>query len=168
VAAAKVAKRQKFSRVPRADDLIPRLREAGLGLHVLPTYLVLCDHADNKTGRAWPKISRIARITGLCRRTIERHLSDLCEAGLVLKNHQRRSKRGRFSGCGYVVVAVLFFARKTVRHRGGYDGAPPIYKGTKPPTNAPKPPEESREERREREAKRRVEQLRDVFGPGAV
>jgi DNA-binding transcriptional ArsR family regulator len=155
----------KFTRIPRADSLIPQLREAGLGLHVLPTYLALCDHANNKTGRAWPKVSTIARITGLCRRTVERHLSALTEAGVVLRNHQRRSKRGRFSTRGYVVVAVLFFAAKTVRHQGGHGGRPSVYKGTKRDLTPPISPQESREEKRARDAERRREGYEWLFEP---
>jgi hypothetical protein len=163
-----VAAKRKFTRIPRADALIPQLREAGLGLHVLPTYIVLADHANNRTGRAWPHINTIARITGLCRRTVERHIAALCEAGLVLKNHQRRGKRGRFAGCGFVVVAVLFFRRATVRHRSKHGGRWPIDKRTKHSNNTPQHPPESVEERRRTEAEERLGQIRDVFGPDTV
>ncbi len=160
--------KKKFTRIPRADALIPQLREAGLGLHVLPTYIVLADHANNRTGRAWPHINTIARITGLCRRTVERHIAALCEAGLVLKNHQRRGKRGRFAGCGFVVVAVLFFRRATVRHRSKHGAPWPIDKRTKRFNNTPQNPPESVEERRRTEAERRLGQIRGVFGPDAM
>lgn len=113
--------KHKFTRIPRTEDLIPHLREAGVGLHVLPTYHALLDHANNKTGRAWPSINRLADILGLCRRTVERHLQALQSAGLVLSNGQGRGRRGRFSVCRYVVVAVLFFTRSTVRHQGRTD-----------------------------------------------
>jgi len=163
-----VAAKRKFTRIPRADSLIPQLREAGLGLHVLPTYIVLADHANNKTGRAWPHINTIARITGLCRRTVERHIAALMEAGLVLKNHQRRGKRGRFAGCGFVVVAVLFFRRATVRH-GDRTGKRSLYKErTKHSNNAPQNPPETQEERRRAEADDRLRQIRAVYGPDAM
>ena len=119
--------KRKFNRIPKAEDLIPQLREAGVGLHVLPTYLALLDHSDNQTGRAWPSINRLANILGLCRRTVERHLQALQSAGLVLSNGQSRGRRGRFSVCRYVVVAVLFFKRSTVRH-GVRTDTPALYK----------------------------------------
>jgi hypothetical protein len=122
-----VAAKRKFSRVPKAEDLVPQLREAGVGLHVLPTYLCLLDHCNSRTGRAWPSINRMANILGLCRRTVERHMRQLCEAGLVLRNDQQRGRRGRFSTRRYVVVAVLFFRRSTVRH-GGRTGERSLYK----------------------------------------
>src|SRR3712207_6880973 len=108
-----VAAKRKFSRIPKAEELVPQLREAGVGLHVLPTYLCLLDHCNSKTGRAWPSINRMATILGLCRRTVERHMKDLVEAGLVLRNDQQRGRRGRFSTRRYVVVAVLFFKGAT-------------------------------------------------------
>lgn len=93
--------KRKFTRVPKSEDLIPQLREAGVGLHVLPTYLALIDHCDNKTGRAWPSINRLADILGLCRRTVERHLQALQSAGLVLSNGLRGG-----AGAGVSLCAV--------------------------------------------------------------
>ncbi len=122
-----VAGKQKFNRIPKTEDLIPQVREAGVGLHVLPTYLCLLDHCNSRTGRAWPSINRMAKILGLCRRTVERHMRQLVDAGLVLRNDQQRGRRGRFSTRRYVVVAVLFFRRATVRH-GGRTSKPSLYK----------------------------------------
>jgi pyocin large subunit-like protein len=157
-----VARRKKFNRVPKTEDLIPQLREAGIGLHVLPTYLCLLDHCNSKTGRAWPSINRMARILGLCRRTVERHMRLLCEGGLVLRNDQRRARRGRFSTRRYVVVAVLFFRRPTVRH-GGRTSKRFLYKErTKDSLNSAKS-QESTEERKQREAKRRREGYEWLF-----
>ena len=154
-------KRKKFNRIPKTEDLIPQLREAGLGLNVLPTYLCLLDHTDSK-GKCWPSINRMASILGLCRRTVERHMKLLCEAGLVLRNHQQRARRGRFSTRRYVVVAVLFFKKATVRHQGR-SGKRSLYKErTKGSLNSQKS-QESREERRQREAKRRREGYEWLF-----
>jgi Helix-turn-helix domain len=158
-----VAGKKKFNRIPKTEDLIPQLREAGIGLHVLPTYLCLLDHCNSKTGRAWPSINRMSRILGLCRRTVERHMRLLCEAGLVLRNDQQRSWGGRFSTRRYVVVAVLFLKRATVRHQGRTRGGRSIYKGTKDSLNSEKQ-HESREERRERERKRRWEGYEWLLG----
>jgi DNA-binding transcriptional ArsR family regulator len=156
-----VARRKKFNRVPKTEDLIPQLREAGVGLHVLPTYLCLLDHTDGR-GRCWPSINRMARILGLCRRTIERHVRLLSEAGLVLRNDQKRSRRGRFSTRRYVVVAVLFFRRSTVRH-GSRTSKRFLYKErTKNSLNSARS-QESIEERKQREAKRRREGYEWLF-----
>jgi len=158
-----LAARAKFTRVPKAEDLVPQLREAGLGLHVLPTYHALLDHANNQTGRAWPSINRLASILGLCRRTVERHLKDLQGAGLVLSNGQGRGRRGRFSVCRYVVVAVLFFKRSTVRHGSRTSKRGPIYKEHKRIMNTPQTPHESIEERRKRAAAERRDSYEWLF-----
>jgi hypothetical protein len=156
-----VARRTKFNRVPKTEDLIPQLREAGVGLHVLPTYLCLLDHTDGR-GRCWPSINRMARIIGLCRRTVERHVRLLCEAGLVLRNDQKRSRRGRFSTRRYVVVAVLFFRRSTVRH-GGRTSKRSLYKNERKDSLNSAQTTESKQERRQREAKRRREGYEWLF-----
>jgi hypothetical protein len=54
-------------------------------------------------------------------------MRQLVDAGLVLRNDQQRGRRGRFSTRHYVVVAVLFFTRATVRH-GGRSGKRFLYK----------------------------------------
>jgi hypothetical protein len=156
-----VAGKSKFNRIPKTEDLVPQLRAAGIGLHVLPTYLCLLDHTDGR-GRCWPSINRMARILGLCRRSVERHITFLCEAGLVLRNDQQRARRGRFSTRRYVVVAVLFFRRSTVRH-GGPTSKRRLYKRrTKDSLNSPQPPE-SKEQQQQREAKRRREGYEWLF-----
>jgi predicted transcriptional regulator len=126
-----VAGKQKFNRIPKTEVLIPQLREAGVGLHVLPTYLCLLDHTDTR-GRCWPSINRMARILGLCRRTVERHMRQLCEAGLVLRNDQQRARGGRFS---------------TSNPRS-------IYKGTKDSLNS----EKSQIDYKDQEARRRAQE----------
>ena len=154
--------KKKFNRIPKAEDLIPQFREAGVGLHCLPTYLCVMDHANSRTGRCWMSINRIARILGLCRRTVERHMSELARAGLILRNHQQRGRRGRFSTRRYVIPAILFLRRATVRH-GSRTRARSLYKErTKASLNSEKQ-NESREERRAREAKRRREGYEWLF-----
>jgi hypothetical protein len=105
----------------------------------------------------------MARILGLCRRTVERHIKDLCDAGLVLRNHQQRARAGRFSTRRYVVVAVMFLKRATVRHQGRTSGRRPNKERTKDSLNLEKR-EESREEKRKREARRRREGYEWLFG----
>jgi hypothetical protein len=141
---------QRFTRIPKQADLVPQLREAGIGLHVLPTYLCVLDHADNETGRAWMSINRIASILGVCRRTVERHMKLLCNAGLILRNYQQRGKRGRYSTRRYVVVAVLFFAKRTVRHQGRTSKESLYKRRTKRSGTIPLNPTKSRDEEAQR------------------
>ena len=155
---------KKFNRIPKTEDLIPQLREASVGLHVLPTYLCVMDHADAKTGKCWMSLNRISRILGVCRRTVERHMNDLCSAGLILRNDQQRGKRGRFSTRRYVVPALLFFRRSTVRHQNRTRSRSSIYKRTKSLLNSQKQafkskidPKDEEERQRSIERKRRTD-----------
>ena len=142
---AKSTTRRKFTRVPKASELVGD----GVPLHTIPTYLALSDHADNRTGRTHVSVNEVARILKVCRRTVERHLSALERAGVIKRQHQRRV-RGRFSSCLCVVISFALFA---VRHQGK-DGSRRANKRTIPlRTNR----EESKEESKERAAARRRE-----------
>jgi DNA-binding transcriptional ArsR family regulator len=148
----------RFTRIPKTSELV----SAGVPAEAIPTYCALADYSNNKTGLCWPKMETLAKTLGRSVRTIQRHLHLLRERGLI-EFVERRRHRGRFSSYLYRVLHIV----RTTGHRRRMGGGPPIYKRTKPPANAPKPPE-SIEERREREARQRVEQIRAVFGPGAV
>jgi DNA-binding transcriptional ArsR family regulator len=149
----------KFTRIPKTDQLIA----SGVPTEAIPTYCALADHANNKTGECFPKMETLAKTLRKSVRTVQRHLHILRERGLV-EFVERRRHKGRYSSYLYRVLHIV----RTTGHGRRLAGGGPIYRGTKRPTNAPKPPEESREERREREARRRVEQIRAVFGPGAT
>src|SRR3712207_7293232 len=87
-------------------------------------------------------------------------MRQLVEAGLVLRNDQQRGRRGRFSIRRYVVVAVLFFRRATVRH-GGRSSKRSLYKErTKSLLNSPKEQisDLDREQREQTIRQRREEQ----------
>ena len=148
----------KFTRIPKTSELV----SAGVPAEAIPTLCALADHANNKTGLCWPKMETLAKTLGRSARTIQRHLHLLRERGLI-EFVERRRHKGRFSSYLYRVLHIV----RTTGHGRRVASGPPIYRGTKPPANAPKPPE-SIEERREREARQRVEQIRTVFGPGAV
>ena len=147
-----MAKRPKFTRIPKTSELV----SAGVPAEAIPTYCALADHANNKTGLCWPKMETLAKTLGRSVRTIQRHLHLLGERGLI-EFVERRRNRGRFSSYLYMVLHIV----RTTGHGRRVAGGRPIYKRTKPP-------EESIEERRKREARQRVEQIRAVFGPGAV
>jgi DNA-binding transcriptional ArsR family regulator len=149
----------RFTRIPKTSELV----SAGVPAEAIPTYCALADYSNNKTGLCWPKMETLAKTLGRSVRTIQRHLHLLRERGLI-EFVERRRNRGRFSSYLYRVLHIV----RTTGHGRRVAGRSPIYKRTKPPTNTPKPPEESIEERREREARRRVEQMRAVFGPDAV
>jgi len=74
-----VAAKRKFTRIPKVQDLIL----AGVPTEVIPTYCALSDYTNNKTGLCWPKMETLAATLGRSARTIQRHLHQLRELGLV-------------------------------------------------------------------------------------
>ena len=135
--------RRKFTRTPKAEELI----QCGVPTYAFPTYHALADHADNKTGKTRVSVERLAGILKLCRRTVERHLSALEAAGVIRRQHQRRTRRGRFSSCICVVIAFALFASSaTVRHEGK-DRSRRASKGTKPYRSTPQTPQGAKSRR---------------------
>ncbi len=137
-------KRKKFTRIPKIQDLIL----AGVPTEVIPTYCALSDYTNNKTGICWPKMETLA--STLCRsvRTIQRHLHQLKDLGLI-EFVERRRWRGRYSSYTYRVVHVAQLIRRRRRKRSSTTGhgepleiGAPIFRGTKalktPPYNPPK------------------------------
>ena len=147
------AKRKKFTRIPKIQDLIL----AGVPTEVIPTYCALSDYTNNTTGICWPKMETLA--STLCRsvRTVQRHLHHLQELGLV-EFVERRRWRGRYSSYTYRVVHIAQLIRRSRRkkrgssksstttsgHTGPVEKGSPIYTRTRSTKTPPyKPPKEA-------------------------
>jgi DNA-binding transcriptional ArsR family regulator len=140
-----VAAKRKFTRIPKVQDLIL----AGVPTEVIPTYCALSDYTNNKTGVCWPKMETLA--STLCRsvRTVQRHLHQLKELGLV-EFVERRRWRGRYSSYTYRVLHITQLLRRrkrassTTGHGEPVEGGSPIFTGTKALKTPPyKPPKEA-------------------------
>jgi DNA-binding transcriptional MocR family regulator len=173
-----VAAKQKFTRIPKIPDLIKQ----GIPAEVIPTYCALTDYANNKTGLCWPKMETLAETLNRSVRTIQRHLHQLKELGLI-EFVQRRRRKGRFSSYLYRVLHIVH----TTGHGKPVDRTRPNRRRTKPSTNPPKSPSKNLKEgyewlfgedpppdaqqdhdaaarkRREEEAKRRTEGYEWLF-----
>jgi DNA-binding transcriptional ArsR family regulator len=139
-----LAAKRKFTRIPKIQSLIL----AGVPTEVIPTYCALSDYTNNKTGMCWPKMETLASTLGRSVRTIQRHLHQLQDLGLV-EFVERRRWRGRYSSYTYRVlhIAQLIRRRKrasstTTGHTGPVEKGGPIFSRTKttktPPYNPPK------------------------------
>ncbi len=136
-----MAAKRKFTRIPKVQDLIL----AGVPTEVIPTYCALSDYTNNKTGLCWPKMETLAATLGRSARTIQRHLHQLRELGLV-EFVERRRWRGRYSSYTYRVlhIAQLIRRRKrsstTTGHGQPLERGGPIFTRTKatktPPSEA--------------------------------
>jgi DNA-binding transcriptional ArsR family regulator len=172
-----VAGRPKFTRIPKVDTLI----QCGVPAEVIPTYCVLADHANNKTGLCWPKMESLAKTLNRSVRTIQRHLHLLRECGLI-EFVERRRYKGKFSSYLY---RILFHA--TTGHTRQVDKRVPNKRRTKQRRTPPKSPtkdvtkgyewlfgdtasqaeqqahDQQQKQKREKEAKRRREGFEEFF-----
>jgi len=139
-----VAAKRKFTRIPKIQDLIL----AGVPTEVIPTYCALSDYTNNKTGICWPKMETLASTLHRSVRTIQRHLHQLKELGLV-EFVERRRWRGRYSSYTYRVLHIPQLIRRrkrasstTTGHTEPVEKGGPIFSRTKatktPPYNPPK------------------------------
>jgi DNA-binding transcriptional ArsR family regulator len=92
----------RFTRILKTSELV----SAGVPAEAIPTYCVLADHANNKTGLCWPKMETLAKTLGRSVRTVQRHLHLLRERGLI-EFVERRRNRGRFSSYLYRVLHIV-------------------------------------------------------------
>jgi DNA-binding transcriptional ArsR family regulator len=150
-----VPAKPKFTRIPKMRDLV----EAGVPAEAIPTYCVLTDYANNKTGLCWPKMETLAKTLGRSVRTVQRHLHLLRELGLI-EFVERRRLRGRFSSYLYRVLHIM---RTTTGH--GQRVASILKKRTKPSlsTKPPKTADQEHQERKKRDAERRREGYEWLF-----
>jgi DNA-binding transcriptional ArsR family regulator len=152
---------RKFTRIPKAQELVG----CGVPLYAMPTYLALSDHACNKTGRTFVAVEKVAEILKVCRRTVERHLAALERAGVIRRQFQRRTSRGRFSSCLCVVISFALFA---VRHPATSRPRRASNRRTKRlrnhPPNPPGGTKEAREKRKAQQRARRREGYEWLFG----
>jgi len=129
-----VAKRAKFTRVPKVNDLVSR----GVPLETIPTYCALTDYANNRTGECFPKMETLAKTLNRSVRTIQRHLHLLRSLGLI-EFLERRRYKGRYSSYLYRIIHIC---RTTTGHGRPKERGAPIYRRTKrsvtPPYSPPK------------------------------
>jgi DNA-binding transcriptional ArsR family regulator len=148
-----VAGKPKFTRIPKVDTLI----SAGVPTEAIPTYCALADHAHNTTGLCWPKMETLAKILNRSVRTVQRHLHQLKEAG-VIEFVERRRYKGRFSSYLY---RILFHA--TTGHRRAAVSPGPNIRRTRRSRTTPKSPVDKQQKRVE-EAKQRTAGYEWLFG----
>ena len=148
-----MAAKQKFTRIPKTEELIG----AEVPPYAIATLCVLSDHANSKSGLCWPSMNRLARILGCSVRTVQRHLHTLKDQGII-EFVERRRNRGRYSSYLYRVLHIV----RTTGHGRRVVGRSLYRERTKELSNSAKS-QESREERRQRQATRRREGYEWLF-----
>ncbi len=65
----------------------------GLEAGLLGVYFWLCSFADNETGECFPAKSKLAKRLGCSTKTVERHIKELVEKGLITYDRQYKNNK---------------------------------------------------------------------------
>jgi predicted transcriptional regulator len=157
----------KFTRILKMIEF----QRLDISAELIPTYCALADYS-NKKGYCWPKMETLAKTLKCSVRTIQRHIKELVEKGLIEIVKRRRIK-GKLSSYLYKIVHIAQMAstghgrqverssrfprksRKSRRNRKD---------GTRQDFNTPCSPPLSREEKRRLEDQKRKEGYEFLFG----
>lgn len=102
----------KFTQLPKTYELI----NAGVRAELIPTYSALADYANNTTGECWPKMETLARTLRRSVRTVQRHIHELAELGIV-ELVERRRKHGRYASYRYRLPHIARAARRIAERK---------------------------------------------------
>lgn len=148
----KKGKRKTFTRIPKVHDL----RAMGVSRGAICTYAALADYSGNRSGECNPQINTLARVLGVTRKTVWRHLVELEAHGLIQRSKKQLRKikkgvRGQFGAWKYRLLHILEIRKdnpaKAVGHsRGTADNSP----STKGVSTTPLTPPRRRDGRRRR------------------
>lgn len=73
-----------LKRSPRLELRSRVMRDVGLSVYARMVYMLLDDEYARDHGRAWPKQTTLAAVTGLSRRQVQRELVALCARGYIV------------------------------------------------------------------------------------
>lgn len=79
---------------------------------------------SEEPGVCWPSIALIAKRVGMSERQVKRHVTALCEAGLVVKKSRRRRPDGSLSVWEYIIPYSTESTARPQETPGGHQGTP--------------------------------------------
>ena len=91
----------RYTELPKTYELVFQL---GIRPELIYTYAALSDFANNKTGECYPQMRTIAGLLGRSVRTVQRHLHELQDFGLVEFVQRLRDDSGRYRGYLYRIL----------------------------------------------------------------
>lgn len=98
----------RYTELPKVHELV------GLGVRpeLIYTYAALSDYANNRTGLCYPQMKTIAGMLGRSVRTIQRHLHELADFGLIEFAQRLRDDSGRYRGYLYRILHTSRIAER--------------------------------------------------------
>lgn len=157
----------KFTRILKMIEF----QRLDISAELIPTYCALADYS-NKKGYCWPKMETLAKTLKCSVRTIQRHIKELAEKGLIEIVKRRRIK-GKLSSYLYKIVHIAHLA--STGHKRQVERSPRFPRKsrksrhsrkerTRQNVNTPYSPPLSREEKRRLDDKKRKEGYEFLFG----
>lgn len=103
----------RYTELPKIDELL------GLGVRpeLIPTFYALADYANNKTGECYPMMKTLAAKLGRSARTVQSHLHELQDFGLIEFVERLRDGCGRYRGYVYRLMHTAIIAERRKRKR---------------------------------------------------
>jgi len=115
----------------RIDNrVIDRMAELSVYAHGIYSYLVRVQ--NRATGACFPSLKKIAKATGLDKKTVIKYLRVLQREGLI-KKHKRHTRTGRRTSNQYDILKFWEIAKQVVRDAFTSGKEPPIIPGDSPP-----------------------------------
>jgi hypothetical protein len=109
-----------------SEPIIAAAREHKLSLSDTFVYLAIAQHADSRTGRAYPTLERIAEITGIKHLThVSRSIGRLEKAGLLSRTH-KRGPRGTWDRSEYIITKLASPVTTDGQRTSDQTGSPPL------------------------------------------
>ena len=103
----------RYTELPKIDELL------GLGVRpeLVPTFYALADYANNRTGECYPMMKTLATKLGRSARTIQSHLHELQDFGLIEFVKRLRDDCGRYRGYVYRLMHTAIIGERRQRKR---------------------------------------------------
>ncbi|MDN5697231.1 MAG: helix-turn-helix domain-containing protein [Rubrobacter sp.] len=99
----------RYTELPKTYELVFQL---GIRPELIYTYAALSDFANNKTGECYPQMRTIAGLLGRSVRTVQRHLHELQDFGLIEFAQRLRDDSGRYRGYLYRILHTSRIAER--------------------------------------------------------
>lgn len=98
----------RYTELPKIHELV----SLGVRPELIYTYAALSDYANNKTGLCFPQMRTIAGMLGRSVRTVQRHLHELADFGLIEFIQRLRDDSGRYRGYLYRILHISRIAER--------------------------------------------------------
>lgn len=98
----------KYTELPKIHELV----SLGVRRELIGTYSALADYVNSQTGLCYPQMKTIAGMLGCSVRTIQRHLHELRDFGLIEFAQRLRDDSGRYRGYLYRILHTSKIAER--------------------------------------------------------